>query len=257
MSHHTQRPVFGTERLNAVTDGVFAIILTLLVLELKLPDLAQDDDMLAALAENRHVFVAWMISFLAIARFWTVHHAITATLLRVHSGTIGLTFAFLGAASLMPFTADALGNARIAEPWSTVLFAANFALVSVALGMLARHAAREPSLTRPDAPQSVLSQVRRHHLVVLPLVALAAALLAFTHPYISIALLLGEFVVVAWGALRRPGVAGGTQAPLAQAATAPAEAQPGAPAPAGARPEAPRRWWLAPPPRAASTEPDG
>jgi uncharacterized membrane protein len=199
----SQRVTFGPERLNAVTDGLFAIILTLLVLELKLPDLA-DGDVLGALADNRHVFVAWLISFLAITRFWMVHHAITATLLRIHSGTIALTFVFLAAVSLMPFSADVLGEDRLAEPWSTVVFAANFALVSAALGLLAVHAAREPSLARPDSPQSALSQLRRQHLVVLPLVALAAALLAFTHPYISVALLLAEFLVVTWHALRRP-----------------------------------------------------
>lgn len=59
----------------------------------------------------------------------------------------------------MPFTADTLGSSRVSEPWSTVLFAANVALV--------------------------------------------AAALAFTHPYLSIGLLLAESVVVAWGALRR------------------------------------------------------
>lgn len=202
-SHPTQRATFGTERLNAVTDGVFAIILTLLVLELKLGDLAEDDDVLGALADNRHEFVAWLISFLVIARFWMVHHAVTATLRRVHSGTIALTFSLLCAVSLMPFTADTLGSSRVSEPWSTVLFAANVALVSVALGMLARHAAAEPDLGRPDPPQTLLSRVRRHHLVVLPLVALVAAALAFTHPYLSIGLLLAESVVVAWGALRR------------------------------------------------------
>lgn len=198
------RVTFSPERLNAVTDGLFAIILTLLVLELKVPDLARGDSVLAAMAEDWHVFVAWAISFLAIARFWMVHHSITATLARVHTGTIALTFLFLGAASLMPFTADALGTMRIAEPWSTVLFAGNFALVSLALGLLAQHAVREPSLTGPQAADSALAQVRRHHLVVLPLVALAAAVLAFTEPYVSIALLVGEFLAVAWHGLVRP-----------------------------------------------------
>ena len=198
------RTTFAPERVNAVTDGLFAIILTLLVLELKVPDLADGDDVLGALADDRHVFVAWGISFVAIARFWMVHHSITATLARVHSGTIGLTFLFMGAASLMPFTADALGTARIAEPWSTVIFAANFALVSLALGLLARHASREPTLTRPEAADSALSQLRRHHLVVLPLVALVAAVLAFTEPYLSVALLVAEFLAVAWRGLHRP-----------------------------------------------------
>jgi uncharacterized membrane protein len=208
------RETFGLERLNALSDGVFAIILTLLVLELKLPDLASGDSVPQALAENVHVFVAWLISFLAIARFWVVHHRITADLQGCRTGTIALNFAVLGAASLMPFTADALGNANIAEPWSTVIFAANFALVSLALGLLARHAASEEGLLRAERAPSALTGYRRHHLVVLPLVALGAAVLAFTHPYLSIALLAMEFVAATWAGLRRaPARTGAGRAP--------------------------------------------
>jgi uncharacterized membrane protein len=197
------REDFGLERLNALSDGVFAIILTLLVLELKLPDLAAGDTVPQALAENSHVFVAWLISFLAIARFWVVHHRITASLQRCSTGTLALNFAVLGAASLMPFTADTLGNAQIAEPWSTVIFAANFALVSLALGLLARHAATEVRLLRPEGAPTVLASYRRHHLVVLPLVSLGAAVLAFAHPYLAVALLALEFLVAVWAGLRR------------------------------------------------------
>lgn len=203
--HTGHRDEFGPERLNALTDGVFAIILTLLVLELKLPDLDEGDEVLAVLGENIHVFVAWLVSFVAIARFWMVHHTIAATLRGCHTVTIALTFALLCAASLMPFTADTLGNARIAEPWSTVLFAANFALVSLALGLLAHHAATEPRLAHPGGPHQALERHRHRHLVVLPLVSLAAAVLAFAHPYVSIALLMGEFAAAAWVGLRRRG----------------------------------------------------
>ncbi len=200
---------FGLERLNALSDGVFAIILTLLVLELKLPDLAAGGTVPQALAENSHVFVAWLISFLAIARFWVVHHQITASLQRCSTSTIALNFAVLGAASLMPFTADTLGNAKIAEPWSTVIFAANFALVSLALGLLARHAATEVRLLRAEVAPPALARYRRHHLVVLPLVSLAAAVLAFAHPYLAIALLVVEFVAASWAGLRRRPAGGG------------------------------------------------
>lgn len=197
------REDFGLDRLNALSDGVFAIILTLLVLELKLPDLAAGQTMPDVLAENAHVFVAWLISFLAIARFWVVHHQITANLRVCRTATIAINFAVLGAASLMPFTADALGNAKIAEPWSTVIFAANFALVSLALGLLAHHAATEEGLLRTEGASTTLESYRRHHLVVLPLVSLGAAVLAFTHPYLSIALLAVEFIVAAWAGLHR------------------------------------------------------
>lgn len=195
---------FGVERLSALTDGVFAIILTLLVLELELPQPGSGETVFDSLAENWHIFVAWLISFFAVARFWVVHHAVTATLGRCTSVTIGLNFAVLGASSLIPFSADTIGDARLVEPWSTVVFAANFAAVSFALGLLARHVATEPALLKPGQPASALDPYRRHHLVVLPLVSLAAGLLAFTAPYLAVTLLFAESLAVTWWSLRRP-----------------------------------------------------
>ena len=199
----TPRTTFGPERLNALTDGVFAIILTLLVLELKAPELAAGDDVLGLLADNRHVFAAWIISFVAIARFWMVHHTVSSTMTSAQTATIVLTFVFLCAATLMPFTADTLGNTRIAEPWSTVLFAVNFALVSLALGLLALHAERKAKAANTNHP--ALGLAKRHHLVVLPIVAMVAAFLAFAHPYMALALLTLEFLAVAWWGLFGPG----------------------------------------------------
>ena len=53
---------FTIERMNALTDGVFAIVLTLLVLELKLPE--KDESVLTLIGNDWHVFLAWLISFI-------------------------------------------------------------------------------------------------------------------------------------------------------------------------------------------------
>jgi uncharacterized membrane protein len=170
-------PLYGTERMNALSDGVFAIVLTLLVLELKLPE--RDESILALLRDDSHVFLAWLISFLAIARFWLVHHAITAGLRKCHATTLALNFGVLGAVTLVPFSADIIGTERVAEPWSTVLFAVNIGLLSLTIGLLARHAAREPYLRHPDHPVEELGRHRTQHLYLLPLVTVVAAALAF------------------------------------------------------------------------------
>ncbi|MFC8798025.1 TMEM175 family protein [Promicromonospora sp. NPDC057138] len=189
---------FKPERMNALTDGVFAIVLTLLVLDLKLPE--TDESILALMSNDRRVFIAWLISFLLIARFWLVHHAVTARLQQCHVGTLALNFGVLGSVSLVPFSADLIGTERIAEPWSTIVFAGNVGLMSLSVGLLARHALREPYLLHPDQSRTVLSRHRSHHLYVLPTVAMASVLLAFVHPYLAVGVLLAEFVVVTvWG----------------------------------------------------------
>jgi uncharacterized membrane protein len=189
---------FKPERMNALTDGVFAIVLTLLVLELRLPE--TDESILALMRDDQRVFIAWLISFLLIARFWLVHHAVTARLQRCHVGTLVLNFGVLGSVSLVPFSADLIGTERIAEPWSTIVFAGNVGLLSLSVGLLARHALREPYLLHPGQSGTVLSRHRSHHLYVLPTVVLVSALLAFVHPYLAVGVLLAEFVVfIAWG----------------------------------------------------------
>lgn len=190
------RRLFGVERLNALTDGLLAIVLTLLVLDLKLPEVADQSHILDDLADNYHDFIAWLISFIVIARFWVIHHGITARMSRCHVGTLTLNFLFLGLVTLMPFTASLIGTYKVSEPWSTAFFATNLAVASIALGLFARHVAREPELWEPDAEEGELDWHRRQHLYVLPAVALAAAGLAFVEPFLAVALILGEFGVV-------------------------------------------------------------
>lgn len=192
---------FKTDRMNALTDGVFAIVLTLLVLELKLPE--QDESILVLLRDDAHVFLAWLISFLALARFWLVHHSVTAGMRQCHTMTLNLNFAVLGAVSLVPFSADIIGTERLAEPWSTVVFAANIGLLSLTVGLLARHVTRAPHLLHPGHPVTALGRHRAHHLYLLPAITLAAALLAFAHPYLAVGLLTAEFVGFGWISSRR------------------------------------------------------
>lgn len=189
---------FTPERMNALTDGVFAIVLTLLVLELRLPE--KDESILTLMLDDWRVFVAWLISFVLLARFWLVHHSVTSTLRECRSTTLALNFAVLGSVSLVPFSADLIGTERIAEPWSTVVFAINVGLLSLTVGLLARHAIHDTDLLHPDRSMTALIRHRASHLYVLPTVAMASALLAFVQPYLAVGILLVEFVVFAWNA---------------------------------------------------------
>ncbi len=67
------------ERMNALTEGVLAIVLTLLVLELRLSE--TDESILLLMRDDARVFVAWLISFILPARFRLVPQSITACLL--------------------------------------------------------------------------------------------------------------------------------------------------------------------------------
>jgi uncharacterized membrane protein len=196
------RQLFGMERLNALSDGLFAIVLTLLVLELKLPEQPNSVGILDDLVDNYHDFIAWIISFIALSRFWMVHHTILARIGHCELGTIARNFVLLAAISLMPFTASLIGTYRITEPWSTAIFAANLAAASIALGLLAKYLTRHPDLLAADADRAVVDWHRRHHTLVLPAVAMVVMGLAFVEPYLATLLIIVEFSLFMVAVLR-------------------------------------------------------
>ena len=99
------------------------------------------------------------------------------------SATLALNFAGLGAVSLVPFSADLVRTERTAENWSMVVFAVNVGLLSLTVGLLARHVLREPHLVHSDRSMTVLSRYQLHHLYGLLTVAMISAPLAFVEPY--------------------------------------------------------------------------
>ena len=122
------------DRLLALTDGVVAIALTLLVLQLRVPELSQNMDSAKALWHALNVdggeLTSYLISFLVIAQFWLVHHRILRTIRGHSEGLAWRNFAFLLALTLMPFTSDLMGRYSD-NPLSVTFFAINLLALSL------------------------------------------------------------------------------------------------------------------------------
>jgi len=97
-------------RLLAFTDGVFAIIITILVLELKVPDLASGQPLKDSLVEMRPTFVAFVISFLLVGMYWVGHRSSFAQVRYIDRNTIWLNLLFLLPVAIVPFAAALLGE---------------------------------------------------------------------------------------------------------------------------------------------------
>ncbi|MGA9160371.1 MAG: TMEM175 family protein [Actinomycetota bacterium] len=92
-------------RVLTLTDGVFAIVVTLLVLEIHVPDLAGGQSLRAALREVRPSFIAFLISFVVIAIAWAGHRDLFALIRRTDRSLVWLNFVYLLPVSLLPFGA--------------------------------------------------------------------------------------------------------------------------------------------------------
>src|SRR5215208_1625918 len=96
-------------RLVAFTDGVFAIAITLLVLNFDEPT-GPDSKVLHELTKQWPSLLAYFLSFVVIGRFWVVHHRVYTGVRRIDSGLIMLNLAYLAFVVLIPFTTEVLGD---------------------------------------------------------------------------------------------------------------------------------------------------
>jgi uncharacterized membrane protein len=124
------------DRLLALSDGVVAIALTLLVLQLRVPSLpsASEDSasaLAAALARGGDELTAYVISFYVVAQFWLVHHRVFQHLIGQEEGLAWWNFAFLFTITIMPFTSDLLGQYG-SNPLAVDIFALNLMLAALA-----------------------------------------------------------------------------------------------------------------------------
>ena len=136
-------------RVLAFSDGLFAIAMTLLVVAISLPELADAtsvDDLASALDDKRDEFVSFFISFAVIGRYWIAHHQFVARLAFIDGGLIAINLVYLAFIAFLPFPTDLLGT-YFQNPLSVAIYAVCVAIVSGLEVVLFRHANRRGLMT--------------------------------------------------------------------------------------------------------------
>jgi uncharacterized membrane protein len=145
-----QEQLGSSERLKALSDGVFAIILTILVLELKVPPHLAHASLLEAFHELRPTLIAWVISFLITGMYWVAHRDIFARVRTVNRDLVWLNLLFLLPCALIPFAASVLGeypeDSRAIQLYGGVLILGSLLRLS-----LYWYVVRHPDLLWPGA----------------------------------------------------------------------------------------------------------
>jgi uncharacterized membrane protein len=96
-------------RIVAFSDGVFAIAITLLVLNLEISHRLAGGEIADALWDQRENLLAYAISFAVIGRFWVVHHRFFSEVTAFDGRLIALNLFYLGWIVLLPFSSEVLG----------------------------------------------------------------------------------------------------------------------------------------------------
>jgi uncharacterized membrane protein len=147
-----RRRGFRTGRLEAFSDGVFAIAVTLLVLEITVPGDA-GQHLLRSVAELWPSYLAYVVSFATISAAWLGHNAITEYLEHADAAFVRLNLLLLLVVSFLPFPtrllADYIGHDS-AERVAVTFYGITLLLASTLVLVLWRYAVRA-HLVRPDA----------------------------------------------------------------------------------------------------------
>lgn len=133
-----------TTRVEAFSDAVFAISMTLLGLTLKVPKAESDQSLLVALGREWPEFLSVVTSFVTISIVWINHHRLFTHIHRVSHGLLLVNGVLLLTVSLTPFTTDLVATyiGHDGAKTAAAIYAANQVLVTGAFNLLWRHATR-------------------------------------------------------------------------------------------------------------------
>jgi uncharacterized membrane protein len=147
---------YRTNRLEAFSDGVLAIAITLLVLELSVPEVADGGSLLEALLAQWPEYLAYLVSFATIGAIWVAHSAVTEYLDEADPTILRLNLLLLFFVSLLPFTTRLLAEyfqIEAAERVAVTIYGLNLLLGSVVLSAMwqwARHAGLVSGVSRDE-----------------------------------------------------------------------------------------------------------
>jgi uncharacterized membrane protein len=161
-------------RIVAFSDGVFSIAITLLVLNLRIPETLSHGEVANELWSQRENLLAYAISFAVIGRFWLVHHSFFSEVTGFDGRLIGMNMLYLAWVVLIPFSSQVLGDygGTLA---AVVLYSANLTGV-VLIGQWMAWDARHAGLAKTDAETAAENLYRSFFIVGVFLLSIVVAL---------------------------------------------------------------------------------
>jgi uncharacterized membrane protein len=176
-----------TSRVEAFSDGVLAIVITLLVLEIKVPQGVNGDEaaLWRAVAGQLPVIGAWIVSFYFVLVFWVAHHYFFDLLRKVDRGLLWLNGLFLLAICFMPFPTALSGQYPASRP-ATLLLSATMFLTALIFSAMRWYATFHAGLVREEILAQAKASFRRG--LIAPALYLLSVIFALIYPPAAIAI---------------------------------------------------------------------
>ncbi len=177
----------GKSRIEAFSDGVIAIIITIMVLELKVPHGAE----LSNLWELAPIFLSYVLSFANVGIYWNNHHHLFHAVKHVSGSILWANLHLLFWLSLFPFTTGWMGENHFAT-WPVVIYGVNLLLAAAAYTILVRCIIKTHGNTS-DFAKAIGSDTKGNISLACYLISIP---LAFYYPWVSGALFIA--VAMMW-----------------------------------------------------------
>jgi uncharacterized membrane protein len=167
---------FSKARVESFSDGVMAVIITIMVLDLKAPITGET----ATLGRLWPSFAIYLVSFFMATIYWINHHSLMAQARHVTTGLLWANSVFLFFASLIPFATAYVANTRL-SPLATATYGGLQCICGITFNVMFRTIARQ----RDDAEFLRRAKIRVHQNFVAVTVYASSAILALWNPIVA------------------------------------------------------------------------
>lgn len=198
----------STTRLEAFSDGVFAIAATLLILEIKVPRVGEGGNLFQELLDLWPSYLAYLVSFLTIGVMWVNHHFLVGLFQRVDRALLFLNIGLLAVVAFIPFPTGVLAEYLVEGSQSqlsaaTMLYGIVMLLLALMFTSLWVHTSRAADSVRDrDASAPVIRKALRFCLISV-VAYVMAVLVSLVAPLVSLALFAVIVLLFAFGRLTR------------------------------------------------------
>ncbi len=178
---------FSTKRLEALTDGIFAIAMTILVVSLDIPHLSggsANADMSFFLFGQAHKILNYFLSFVLLAVFWIQHHEQSHVTDRTDNSHLWINMFLLMFISLIPFTTSLISTFTY-DRLDEGIFGFNILIIGLLYYLNLYYAGTRNCLSKTCKDQPALIQKLRSNALITPAVAVVGIIFALFTPYYS------------------------------------------------------------------------
>lgn len=184
------------QRLEAFSDGVFAIVITLLILDIRIPDV-RPTALPAALVQLLPQLLTYVMSFFIVGLYWHLHHQVSTQIKLIDEPFIWLNLVWLLFVSVLPFPTSLLGRYPL-QPIPLTVYGINLILVNVTGFLIMVYFKNHPELRFQPLTSADLRAIAPIYIAVNGLYA-AAIVAAWFFPWLSYGI---YFFVLLWVIVR-------------------------------------------------------